>query len=84
MTLAETGLRYWRDELRALQDEIAGNNCFSSRIDPALKGDLRKAVRRMQQYQKKVAREAKTLPRPGNLPVASASRRHRSESRSPL
>ena len=57
MTLAETGLRYWRDELQTLQEEIAGNNFLSSGIDPALNGDLRKAVRRIQQYQKKVARQ---------------------------
>ena len=57
MTLAETGLRYWRDELQSLQSEIAGNNYFSSRVDPALNGDLRKAVRRVQQYQRKVARQ---------------------------
>jgi hypothetical protein len=57
MTLAETGLRYWRHELQALQEEIAGNNCLSSLVDPALNGDVRKAVRRIQQYQRKVTRE---------------------------
>jgi hypothetical protein len=57
MTTAQAQLRYWQDELRALQDEVAGNNCFSPRIDTALKDDLRKAVRRIQQFQKKVARE---------------------------
>jgi len=57
MTLAETGLRYWRDELQALQSEIAGNTCFPARADPALNGDLRKAARRVQQYQRKVARQ---------------------------
>lgn len=57
MTLAETGLRYWRDELQALHSEIAGNNCFPAQADPALNGDLRKAARRVQQYQRKVARQ---------------------------
>jgi hypothetical protein len=55
MTIIEGQLKYWQVELRALQDEIEGSSVPT--IEPGLKNDLRKAVRRVREYQRKVGRQ---------------------------
>jgi hypothetical protein len=57
MTIAEIQLKYWLGELQTLQNEVADDNHLPLSVSPALKGDLRKAIRRVQQFQHKVARQ---------------------------
>jgi hypothetical protein len=57
MTVAEIQLKYWLGELQTLQKEVADDNHLPLSISPALKDDLRKAVRRVQQFRHKVSRQ---------------------------
>jgi hypothetical protein len=57
MTVAEIQLKYWLGELHSLQNEVADNTYLPLSISPALKGDLRKAVRRVEQFRHKVSRQ---------------------------
>jgi hypothetical protein len=66
MTIIEGQLKYWQVELRALQDEIEGSSVPT--IEQALKDDLRKAVRRVREYQRKVERQKSLAsPRQGSF-----------------
>lgn len=57
MSPAQTQLKYWLVELQTLQEEISGDGAVAPSTSPSLRDDLRKAMKRVQQFQKKVARE---------------------------
>lgn len=57
MSHAQTQLNYWLVELQMLQEEVSGDGAIAPSTSPSLKDDLRKAMKRVQQFRKKVARE---------------------------
>lgn len=62
MSVAQTQLKYWLVELQSLQEEISGDGAVAPSMSPSLKDDLRKARKRVQQFQKQVARERPAAP----------------------